>query len=282
MHGAKRGQLIKTIVGALWMIFIIFFVLFPTYWLIQTAIKPYGDIMRRPPVFFVTNPQFQSFVDVWTHHTAKFPLLLVNSIIISLSATFSALVLASLAALALTRLRFPGRTQIGLLAFVAYLVPSAMLFVPMYVLMARMGLNDTKLGLIVIYNSFTLPFSIWMLRGYFQSIPQEMEESALIDGCSRVGAWVRIVMPLAAPGMAAAAIFSFTNAWNEWLFAMILTESLVSRTAPLGLNMWIFLDMFFWGQLSAGALILAVPAVLMYFLGQRFIVAGLTGGAVKG
>ena len=120
-----------------------------------------------------------------------------------------------------------------------------------------------------------------MLRGYFQTIPKDLEECAMIDGCSRIGAWVRVVLPLAAPGIAAASIFAFTNAWNEYLFAWTLGGA-ASRTAPVGLTRWVFLDMFFWGELSAGAVFLAIPAVLMYLLGQRFIVSGLTGGAVKG
>ena len=162
MYGAKWEHRAKVVVGGLWLAFIIFFVLFPTYWLVLTAFKPPKEIMARPPIFWVKDPTLDSFVAVWTHHTAHFPVLLMNSVIISLVSTLSAVVIASLAALALTRLRFPGRQQIGVAAFVAYLVPGAMLFVPMYVLMAKVGLNDTKLGLIIVYNSFTLPFCIWI------------------------------------------------------------------------------------------------------------------------
>jgi ABC-type glycerol-3-phosphate transport system permease component len=212
----------------------------------------------------------------------NFPKLLTNSVVIAFGATGASVVLASLAALGLTRMRFPGRQQIGMVVFVAYLVPATMLFIPLYILMARLGLNSTRMGLILVYTSFTLPFCTWMLRGYFQTIPTELEESARIDGCSRIGAWVRIVLPLASPGITAAAIFSFTNSWNEFLYANVLGESIAAKTAPVGLSSWVFLDMFFWGELSAGAVVLAVPAIVMYFLGQRFIVSGLTGGAVKG
>jgi ABC-type glycerol-3-phosphate transport system permease component len=264
------------------MTLIILFVLGPTYWLVLTSIKTPQDVMARPPLFVVPYISFKNFLDVLNNPAMDFSRFLWNSVVISISSTVLATVVAAFGALSLSRLRFPGRRRLATLTFIAYLVPGSMLFIPMYMLLAKVGLIDTKAGLSIVYISFTLPFVMWMLRGYFQTIPVELEESAMMDGCTRVGAWLRIVLPLAAPGIAAAAIFAFTNAWNEFLFAWVLSEGPGSRTAPVGLSWWIFLDMFFWAQLSAGAVILAIPAVILYFTGQRFIVSGLTGGAVKG
>ena len=277
----KWERRLKIILGASWMLFIGLAILFPTYWIVLTSLKKPREILERPPIYFIDYLSFHSYKNVWTNPVIDFPGWLLNSFVIAISATIISTFVATLAALAFTRLRFPGQRRLGVLVFVAYLIPASLLFIPMYLMLARVHLLESKLGLITVYISFTLPFIVWMLRGYFQTIPKDLEECAMIDGCSRIGAWVRVVLPLAAPGVAAASIFAFTNAWNEYLFAWTLGGA-ASRTAPVGLTRWVFLDMFFWGELSAGAVFLAIPAVLMYLLGQRFIVSGLTGGAVKG
>ena len=277
----KWERRVKIILGVLWMAMILLVVLFPAYWIILTSLKKSNEYYARPPTYWIDYLSFHSYSNVWNNPTVDFPGWLWNSFVIAISVTLISALVAGLTALAFTRLNFPGRNRLGVLVFVAYLIPASMLLLPLYLMLAKLHLLQTKLGLIVVYISFTLPFIVWMLRGYFQTIPKDLEECAMIDGCSRVGAWVRVVLPLAAPGVAAACIFAFTNAWNEYLFALTYS-AYENLTAPVGLTRWVFMDMYFWGELSAGAVILAIPAVLMYLLGQRFIVSGLTGGAVKG
>ena len=280
--GLKWERRFKMIAGAIWMLIILTFVLFPTYWITLASFKHPKDLAVRIPIFWTTEPTLISYRGLFTQPFLHFEKLTLNSMTISLGATFLSVVIAIFAGLALARLRFPGRQRLGMAVFFAYLVPPALLFIPLYVMMATFKLVDSRLGLILVYSSFTVPFGVWMLRGYFHNIPVELEECAMIDGCTRVGAWVRIVLPLASPGIAAAAIFAFTLAWNEFLYAYILTETANAQTMPIGLASFIQLDVYRWGELSAGALLMAIPAVVLYFLGQRFVVAGLTGGAVKG
>lgn len=280
--GLRWRRRASALVGGLWMAVILVVALFPVYWVTLNSFKDPRDIVARVPKFWITNPTLGSYVSLWDEPFLKFGQLTVNSLVVSLGSTLLAVVIAVFAALALARLRFPGRQQLGMAMFFAYLVPASMLFIPLYVMMASFKLHDTRLGLTLVYSTFSVPFCIWMLRGYFQTVPVELEECAMIDGCTRVGAWVRIVLPLAAPGITASAIFAFTLAWNEFLYAYVLTESARSQTMPIGLASFINLDVYRWGQLSAGAVVMAIPAVILYFLGQRFIVSGLTGGAVKG
>lgn len=280
--GLRIQRRIKSLAGGAWMFFVLLWVLFPVYWILLASVKHSKDLVASVPLFWISNPTLEHYVQLWTESFIYFDKLTVNSLVIALSSTVVSVLVAVCSAMALARLRFPGRDAMGMAVFFAYLVPPTLLFIPMYVMMADLKLQDTRLGLVLVYTSFSLPFSIWMLRSYFQTIPRELEESAMIDGCNQLGAWIRIVLPLAAPGIVAAALFSFTLAWNEFLYAYILTETAKAATMPVGLTAFIALDMYMWGELSAGAVISAVPAVVLYLVGQRFIVAGLTGGAVKG
>ncbi len=282
LSGLKFERWLKASLGGLWMALILTAVLFPVYWTALSSVKENADLAARVPKFWINNPTLNHYVQLWNEPFIYFDRLTVNSLVISLGSTALAVALSVFAGMALARLRFRGRQTLGIAVFIAYLVPQSLLFIPLYVMLANINLQDTRLGLVLVYNSFSLPFCIWMLRSYFQTIPRELEESAMIDGCTRIGSWLRIVLPLAAPGIVAAAIFAFTLAWNEFLYAYILTETSKSQTMPIGLASFINLDVFRWGELSAGAVLMAIPAVVLYLLGQRFIVAGLTGGAVKG
>lgn len=268
--------------GALWMVFILLFALAPVYWIALSSVKRSEDLMTTTPKFWVSNPTLASYVELWNEQFIKFDRLTVNSLVVTISATILSVLVAVLAGLALTRLRFPGRKLLGMSVFFVYLVPASLLFLPLYVMMAGLRLHDSRLGLVLVYTSFSAPFCIWMLRGFLMSIPRELEESAMIDGCSRLGAWLRVVLPLAGPGIAATAVFGFTLAWNEFLYAYVLTETSRARTMPIGLVSFIQSDTYRWGELSAGAVVMALPVVVLYFVCQRFIVSGLTGGAVKG
>jgi multiple sugar transport system permease protein len=156
-----------------------------------------------------------------------------------------------------------------------------MLFVPLYVIVTALGLGNTQQGLILTYLTFTIPFCTWMLMGYFRGMPVELEEQAMVDGCTKIGAMLRILLPLSAPGLVASAIFSFTLAWNEFLLALVITMDQSTMTVPIKLSMMVVGDQYIWGQLMAGAVLASIPVGILYFIGQRFVVQGLAAGAVK-
>jgi multiple sugar transport system permease protein len=205
-----------------------------------------------------------------------------NSALVSVVVTSLSIVLGAFAAYAITRLRFAGRGVMARGLIFTYLVPGSLLFIPLFQVVARLDLVDTLTALVLVYPSFTLPFCTWMLVSYFRSIPAELEEAALIDGCSRLGVLFRITIPLSAPAIAVVALFSFTQSWNEFLYALVFTSSIATRTVTVGLTQMLGEDVFYWGQMMGGAIIAALPPVIMYTLAQRLVIRGLTGGAIKG
>jgi multiple sugar transport system permease protein len=164
----------------------------------------------------------------------------------------------------------------------AYLTPTSLLFIPLSIIIARLNLGNSLQGLILVYLTFSLPLSTWLLQGYFRGVPRELEEQAMVDGSTRMGALFKILLPLSAPGLAAVAVFTFTGAWNELLLALILIKSESDRTVPLGINYLITSDVLPWGTLMAGAVLSSLPVIVLYFLAQRFMVQGMTSGSVKG
>jgi multiple sugar transport system permease protein len=205
-----------------------------------------------------------------------------NSTIIAVSTTLASLVFGSLGAYALARLRFPGRSVIARGLIFTYLVPPSLLFIPLFAVMSVLSLIDTREGLILAYLGFTVPFCTWLLLGYFRSVPLELEEAALVDGCSRLSALVRVILPMSLPALAVVAFFSFTQAWNEFLYANVFTNSVEVRTITTGLTLFIVEDVFFWGPMMGAACLASIPPLVVYLAFQRWVVKGLTLGAVKG
>ena len=254
-------------------------VLFPVYWMITTSLKLPREIVRTPslwPQVFTLN-NYRILLD-----DKDFLLNIRNSLFVAGTVTVISLVISSFAAYSLMRFRYRFRGLIGRLILFAYLTPTSLLFIPLSILMARLQLGNSLYGLILVYLTFSLPLSTWLLTGYFRSVPRELEEQGMIDGLSRMGSLLRIVLPLSAPGLAAVSIFTFTGAWNELLLALVLITSESQRTAPLALNYLITSDVLPWGPLMAGAALSSVPLMLLYFIAQRFMVQGLTAGSVKG
>jgi multiple sugar transport system permease protein len=254
-------------------------VLFPIYWMIITSLKLPREIFRVPslwPKTFTGDNFARLLAD------GSFLLAIRNSFIVSVTVTIISVILSSFAAYSMVRFRYRFRGLIGRLILFAYLTPGSLLFIPLSIVMAQLHLGNSLVGLVLVYLTFSLPLSTWLLQGYFRGVPRELEEQGLIDGLTRMGALIRIVLPLSAPGIAAVAIFTFTGAWNEMLFALVLITSDSQRTAPLALNYLITSDVLPWGPLMAGAVISSVPLMLLYFVAQRFMVAGMTEGSVKG
>jgi multiple sugar transport system permease protein len=188
----------------------------------------------------------------------------------------------TIGAYALARLKFMGRAFMSSAVLITYLVPPSILFIPLYAQIRAFGMSDSLAGLIATYPSFTVPFVTWLLMGYFESIPLELEEAAMIDGATRFGAFRRVILPLAAPGVMAAALYAFTQAWNEFLYALVFITNVKLRTLPVGLSTFITGDVYGWGYLMAGAVLTTLPVIAVYIYLQKYMVEGLTAGSVKG
>ncbi|NBH10607.1 ABC transporter permease subunit [Amycolatopsis sp. SID8362] len=256
------------------------FVLAPLYWMTITAFKSDDQIVARTDDLWPTPWTTEQFTNLFTGRA--FGTWYVNTILVSVASTVIALVCAALAGYALARLKFRGSESFTVTILLTYVMPGALLFIPLYQLMSGIGLNDSLWSLVLAYPTFTLPFATWLLVGYFKSIPADLEEAALVDGCTRFGAFLRIVLPLAKPGLLAVALFTLTNAWNEFLFAFVFITKDDYKTLPVGMQSMIFGDVVPQGQLAAASLLISIPVVLMYGFGQRFLTEGLTAGAVKG
>ncbi|HET6703354.1 ABC transporter permease subunit [Amycolatopsis sp.] len=256
------------------------FVLAPLYWMTVTAFKSDNQIVARTDDLWPTPWTTEQFTNLFTGRA--FGAWYVNTILVSVASTAIALVCAALAGYALARLRFRGSESFTVTILLTYVMPGALLFIPLYQLVSGIGLNDSLWSLVLAYPTFTLPFATWLLVGYFKSIPADLEEAALVDGCTRFGAFLRIVLPLAKPGLLAVALFTLTNAWNEFLFAFVFITKDDYKTLPVGMQSMIVGDVVPQGQLAAASLLISIPVVLMYGFGQRFLTEGLTAGAVKG
>lgn len=280
MASRRRQRQIKMGLAWLGVAFFLTVALFPIYWMIATSFKLDAEMYTINPTFFPIKPTLRNFTLLFKNQ--PFATQLWNSFFISGFVTMLSVAFGALAAYSLTRLRYPGRDVISGAVFFVYLVPASLLVIPMYILIDYLDLVDTYSSLILAYLTFTVPFSTWMMKGYFETIPVDLEEAAMVDGASRLVALIRITLPLAGPGLVAAAIFTFTLSWNEYLFALVFISEADLKTAPVGLAALINQDVFLWGQIMAGAMIMSIPIVTLYILAQRFVVTGLTAGAVKG
>jgi len=250
----------------------------PLFWMVTTAIKTNKELYEDFS-YFPQRPTLENFVRVIVRE--KLLTNIRNSFSVALITTLITVIVSALAAFSIVRYRYPGREWIGRIILFKYLLPSAMLFVPLYVIVTALGLGNTQQGLILTYLTFTIPFCTWMLMGYFRGMPVELEEQAMVDGCTKIGAMLRVLLPLSAPGLVASAIFSFTLAWNEFLLALVITMDQSTMTVPIKLSMMVAGDQYIWGQLMAGAVLASIPVGILYFIGQRFVVQGLAAGAVK-
>ena len=275
----KRNALLVRIASYAALGVAVLIVLFPLYWMVITSLKLPREIYRQPalwPHVFTLN-NYRLLLD-----GKDFLDNIRNSVIVAGAVTVISLIVSSLAAYSMVRFRTRFRGLIGRLILFAYLTPTSLLFIPLSILMAKLQLGNSLQGLVLVYLTFSLPLSTWLLQGYFRSVPRSLEEQGMIDGLTRLGALLRIVLPLSGPGLAAVAIFTFTGAWNELLLALVLITSESARTAPLGLNYLITSDVLPWGPLMAGAVLSSLPLMILYFVAQRFMVQGMTSGSVKG
>ncbi|MGN6697221.1 MAG: ABC transporter permease [Thermomicrobiales bacterium] len=263
------------------MALLLFFVLGPFYWMIITAFKT--ELQQTAQLGNVFWPQpwsLQQFHKLLGEH--PFWTWFRNTVVVATCTTVLAVTLAALSGYALARLRFRGAQPLTGIVLLTYLVPGALLFIPLYQILSALHLIDSLGALIITYPTFALPYASWLLMGYFRSIPEELEQAAMIDGATRFQAFTRVTLPLAKPALLAVALFTFTNACNEFLFAFIFISKENLKTLPVGLQSLLYGDVIPWGQLMAGSILIAVPVVVIYGYAQRFLVEGLTAGSVKG
>jgi N,N'-diacetylchitobiose transport system permease protein len=254
---------------------------FPVYWMISTAFKPDDEINSLSPTWFSSSPTLSHFRDAIDR--PYFWDGVKNSLIIVCVTVALSMVLAFLAAVALAKFRFTGRKVFIVLMVGILMLPQVGLVIPLYVVLARYHLTNALTGVILTYLTFVLPFAVWTLRGFILGIPRELEEAAMVDGSSRLGAFVRILLPLVAPGLVATSVFAFITVWNEYIFANVLLTDQANQTVT------VWLSYFYgtsrntdWGGLMAGSTLTAIPVVIFFILVQRKIAFGLTAGAVKG
>jgi ABC-type glycerol-3-phosphate transport system permease component len=267
-------------IGNLLLVIMLIWTLVPFYWMVATSLKKDKEIYGFEATLIPRQPTLSNYTRLFT--TTPFVKYLRNSTIIALGNTLASLLCACLGAYALARLRFPGRGLIARGLVVSYLVPPSLLFIPLFAVLATLSLIDTHQGLILTYLGFSVPFCTWLLMGYFRTVPLELEEAALVDGCSRLGTLVRIILPMSLPALAVVAFFSFTQSWNEFLYANVFVNSVEVRTITTGLTLFIVEDVFFWGPMMGASFLSALPPVLLYLVFQRWVVKGLTLGGVKG
>jgi multiple sugar transport system permease protein len=256
--------------------------LFPVYWIATNSFKFDIDIFSVPPQWFPENPTLKHYYAAFIQR--PFLQYALNSLIIAVSTTIVSLVLGTMAGYALARFRYPGRWRYHISFWIlsTRMMPPIVTIIPLYLAFNYLSMLNTKLAVVIAYTAFNLPFATWMMKSYFQDLPVELEEAAMVDGDTRWGAFLRIALPLARPGLAATAIFSLIISWNEFLLALILTLTERSQTLPIGIAGRVTQYNTYWGEISAAGFTACIPILIFAFIVQRHLVRGLSFGAVKG
>ena len=280
---AAERQLGRKISAHLLLVPFLIFALFPFYHMALTSLKQDKEIYDRTavPLLIREGPTLEHYTKLlWD---TAFLTWTKNSLLVTFLATAVSLTIGTIAAYALARLTFFGVGGFGTAIFVTYLVPTSLLFLPLAQVVNWLGLGDSKWALVVTYPTFLVPFCTWLLIGYFRTVPKEIEECALVDGCTRIQALWYIILPIAVPGLVCAALFAFTLSWNEFIYALTFTSSSDEITASVGVTQELIRgDIYYWGQLMAGAMLGSIPIVILYVFFLDYYVSGLTAGAVKG
>jgi multiple sugar transport system permease protein len=274
MGGRRRRGDLLTELGT-WLVLSVF--LFPVVYLILTSLKTQVDAFKYPPVW-IFRPTLNNYTEVFDLY--PFGQFLVNSLVVASVSTCVAVLLGAMAAYALARFTFRRSKDLAFWILSIRMTPPVAAIIPIFILMRTLGLLDSRTGLIIAYTTMNLPFATWLLRGFFREIPRELDESALVDGCSWLSAFLRVALPLAAPGLVVTAIFVFIFSWNEFLFALILTATR-AETLPVAVTGFIRETGIMWGHMAAAGVVIMAPMVLFSLAVQRYLVRGLTMGAIK-
>ena len=261
------------------LILVCIYCLIPFAWMLSTSLKTEAEAFRIPPTWIPLEPTIESYIGIWVRK--NFGIYFLNSTIISLATAILSTFFGALAGYGFSRFLFRGRKFLIGFFLATQMLPGVLLVGPYFKIMSRLGLYDTRTGLIIAFLTICLPFSTWMMKGFIDKVPQELDQSAMVDGCSRIGLFFKIVLPIVAPGMVATILFAFLLAWGDLLWALCLTSSENMITVTLGIARTVGEFRIIWPMLMAGSLVGGMPAILLYIFLQRLLVQGLTAGAVK-
>src|SRR5918911_217771 len=285
----RRGNLLNPLAHRTLLLFYLVFTLLPLVWLFMSTIQTQASLLRVPPRIIPEGVTFTNYVDIFkpaafgeTSGQSTFLLALRNSVIVSLGTTLVAMVFGTTAAYAFARFNIPRKRTLLLVVLGSQLLPPISIIIPLFRMFKGAGLLDTLLALILAYTTFSIPFVVWIMAGYFQSVPRELEEAARIDGASRFQAFVRVALPLALPGLSATAVFTLLNAWDEFFFALIFTSTYAAKTVPVALAEFIGRHNVNWGLLVTGGFIASLPPIVLSLAFYRYIVSGLSAGGLDG
>jgi multiple sugar transport system permease protein len=278
--GMRAEKRVSKVVLWVLLAIVLAIVLFPIYWMMLTAIKPDKELYLAVPTLWTPNPTLDHLWKLFK--ITPYALQARNSLFVAGMTTSLAIVVSVLAGYSLSRLHYRGRDVMAASIFFVYLIPGTLTLIPLYVFMNQLKLLNSLTVLVVASLAFTIPFCTWMLKGYFTTIPMELEDAALIDGCNRLQALYHVILPLAAPGIVASGIFAFTLSWNEFLLPLLFNSKKQLWTLPVGIQSMMYGDVFMWGEIMIGAFLMSIPVLVLYMVSQRYVVTGLTAGAVKG
>jgi multiple sugar transport system permease protein len=276
----RQTRLLLNTLSYIVIILAVIFAIAPIIWTLLTSFKREEDIITRNLQYIPQTVTFDNYVNIWNR--SGFPTLIVNSAITTAITLVICLIIGSLAGYAFSRFQFRGRTPLLLFYLVIRMFPVVLLIIPLFIILRDLGLLDTRHGLALAYTTFLMPLCVWMMKGFFDAIPIDLEEAARIDGCTRLGALFRIVLPIARSGFVATAVFIGIAAWNEYLFALMLTTGQGSRTWPVGIQLMVGEFQLAWGQFSAGGILSIIPIIIFFTIVQRSLVRGMSAGALKG
>ena len=274
-----RNLVVKCILLTLLVILILWAVL-PFLWMVSTAFKTTEETYTSPPLWIPHHPTIKNFLYIVKR--GAFLTYFRNSVIVAVSTTVISIILSSLAGYSFSRFKFFGGHSLLLLFLITQMFPGALLIIPLFQIIKFLKLLNTLYALVLSHITFSLPLCTWLMKGFFDQIPQELEEAAMIDGCSRISAMIYVIFPLALPGIIAASIFSFIGSWDEFIFALTFTSSDEVRTLPIGLQRFIGSYEIYWNHLGAASVLTTIPVIILFLFIQKYMVKGLTAGSVKG
>jgi multiple sugar transport system permease protein len=285
----RRGNLLSPPLRRVLLLLYLVYTLVPMIWLFLSTIQTEASLLTLPPRIIPSDVTLGNYVDIFkpaafgeNSGESTFLLALRNSVIVCIGTTLVAMVFGTMAAYAFARFNIPQKRTLLLIVLGSQLLPAVSLIIPLFRMFKTAQLLDTVLTLILAYSTFSLPFVVWIMAGYFQSVPRELEEAARIDGASRFQAFLRVALPLAVPGLSATAVFTLLNAWDEFFFALIFTSTYASKTLPVALAEFIGRHSVNWGLLVTGGFIASLPPILLSLVFYRYIVSGLSAGGLKG
>ncbi|MBI4573119.1 MAG: carbohydrate ABC transporter permease [candidate division NC10 bacterium] len=261
-------------------LFLVLQAAFPFFWMVSTSFKPPREVFAQPPTFIPQDPAWENFRRLFT--TTNFLIYFWNSLVVCGLTVLLTMAVSAAGAYSLTRYRYPGREKIAGLILCTYMFAPIMVVIPFFILVKKLGIENTHFALVLALTSFCLPFTLWLLRAFFQTIPVELEQAALVDGAGRLRAVIYVVLPLALPGIIATSIFTFILAWNDYIFTRILIASDELKTLPVGVQDLFHSALTDWGLIMAAAMMITIPALLFFVTVQRYLIRGWGAGAVKG